>query len=184
MSKPGANDQELAQKARGGDSQAFEELVRLYQGPIYGFLLRLSGNEEDAMELTQATFVKSWMAIRRFRGDSTFRTYLYAIATNAWRNTFRDRSRRPTVDIEEIPLASNQNPFEETEKARLLEKLWGLVRCLPPKQKEVVLLRAREGMSFEEAAKVMGCSVGAAKASYHHAVAKLRGGFGGGRDGM
>ena len=149
MSRPGANDQELAQKARGGDSQAFEELVRLYQRPIYGFLLRLSGSEEDAVELTQITFVKSWMAIGSFRGDSTFRTYLYAIATNAWRNTLRDRSRRPTIDVEEIPLASNQNPFEETAKVRLQEKLWNLVQCLPPKQKEVVLLRVREGMSFE-----------------------------------
>ena len=173
MIRPGENDQELAKKARGGDGQAFEELVRLYQKKIYGFLLRLSGSEEDAMELTQATFVKSWMAIRSFRGESSFRTYLYTIAANSWRNTLRDRSRRPSVDLEDIPLASDQSPHEEAEKSQRHDKLWRVIGCLPQRQKEVVLLRIREGMPFEEAARIMGCSVGAAKANYHQAVKKL-----------
>jgi len=175
MIRPGENDQELAKRASGGDGQAFEELVRLYRKKIYGFLLRLSGSEEDAMELTQVTFVRSWMAIRNFRGESSFRTYLYTVAANSWRNTIRDRSRRPFIDVEDIPLASDQSPHNEAEKSQRQEKLWSVVGSLPHRQKEVVLLRIREGLPFEEAAKVMGCSVGAAKASYHQAVKRLRG---------
>jgi len=175
MKRPGENDQELAKKARGGDGQAFEELVRLYQRMIYGFLFRLSGSKEDAMELTQLTFVKSWMAIGSFRGESSFRTYLYTVAANAWRNTLRDRYRRPTVDVDEIPLASDHSPHEEAEKSQQQERLWILVDRLPRRQKEVVLLRIREGLSFVEAARIMGCSIGAAKANYHQAVKRLRG---------
>jgi RNA polymerase sigma-70 factor (ECF subfamily) len=174
MSRPCGIEEELVARAREGESQAFEELVRMFQQPIYGFLYRLSGSEDDAMELTQSTFVKSWIAIGKFRGESSFRTYLYKIATNAWRNTLRDRSRRPSVNVDDIPLASSENPYEEAERSQELERLWSLVRHLPARQKEIVLLRIREGMPFEEAAKVMECSVGAAKASYHHAVGKLR----------
>ena len=173
MSRPGENDQELAKRARGGDDQAFEKLVRLYQKKIYGFLLRLSGSEEDAMELTQATFVKSWMAIRSFRGESSFRTFLYTVAANSWRNILRDRSRRHSVNLEDIPLASGQNPHEEVEKSQRRKKLWSAIGNLPQRQQEVVLLRIREGLPFDEAAEVMGCSLGAAKASYHQAVKRL-----------
>jgi len=167
-------ERDLVEKARGGDNHAFEELVRLYQRQIYGFLYRLSGNIEDAMELTQSTFVKSWVSLARFRGESSFRTYLYQIAANAWRNTVRDRSRRPSVDIEMVPLTSGDDPHAEVEGAAERDRLWRSVDHLPPRQREVLVLRVREGLSFEETARIMGCSTGAAKASYHHAVGRLK----------
>ena len=174
MNSRDENEREIVERARRGDPLAFEELVRLYQRPLYGFLYRLSGNVEDAMELTQSAFVRSWTSLARFRGESSFRTYLYKIAANAWRNTVRDRSRRPSVDLEKVPLMSNDDPHADAESAQEQNLLWRAVDRLPPRQREILVLRIREGLSFEEAAKVMVCSVGAAKASYHQAVGKLK----------
>ena len=167
-------ERELLASARRGDNGAYEDLVRMYQRQIYTFLYRLSRNVEDAMELTQYTFVKAWISLGRFRGESSFKTYLYRIAANAWRNTVRDRVRHKSVDLDNVTLVSNQDPLRELEKSREHDQLWASVDRLPPRQKEVLVLRIREGFSFEETARIMGCTTGSAKASYHHAISKIK----------
>lgn len=164
----------LVERARKGDNQAFEDLVRMHQESLFRYLCRLTGSSEEAMELTQGSFVKAYMSIRRFRGDSTFKTYLYRIASNSWRNALRDRGRRRNVDIEGVPIASANDPHEELVRAQEQDRFWSLVDSLPSRQKEALILRVREGHSFEEVARVMGCTTGAAKANYHHAVVKLK----------
>lgn len=167
-------ERELLARARNGDDSAFESLVRMYQRQVYTFLYRLSSDMEDAMELTQSTFVKAWISLERFRGESSFRTYLYRIAANAWRNSVRDRVRRRVVDLDDVPLVSDQDPHFELEASREQALLGSLVDQLPPRQKEVLVLRIREGLSFTEAAEIMGCTTGSARASYHHAVRRLK----------
>jgi len=167
-------ERELVERARKGDDQAFEDLVRMYQEPLYRYLCRLSGDGEDAMELTQNSFVKAYLSIRRFRGDSSFKTYLFAIASNTWKNTLRDRGKRRSVDIEQVPITSGDNPHDEIVRHQEQRRFWSLVDKLPARQKEALTLRIREGYPFEEVAKVMGCTTGSAKASYHHAVDKLK----------
>jgi RNA polymerase sigma-70 factor (ECF subfamily) len=149
----------------------------MYQKSLYRYLCRLSGNLEDAMELTQSSFVKAYLSIGRFRGDSSFKTYLYRIASNTWRNTLRDRGRRYNIDIDDVPITSGDNPHENLAREQEQEKFWSLVDDLPARQKEALILRVREGYPFEEVARVMGCSTGSAKASYHHAVGKLKSAF-------
>jgi len=167
-------ERELVNRARKGDNEAFEDLVRMHQEPLYRYLCRLSGNGEDAMELTQSSFVKAYLSIGRFRGDSSFKTYLFRIASNTWRNTIRDRGRRRNVDIDQVSIASGDNPHEKAVQAQEHKRFWSLVEELPERQKEALTLRVREGYPFEEVAKVMGCTTGSAKASYHHAVGKLK----------
>lgn len=167
-------ERELVNRARKGDNEAFEDLVRMYQEPLYRYLCRLSGNSEDAMELTQNSFVKAYFSIGRFRGESSFKTYLYRIASNTWRNTMRDRGRRITVDIDKVPIASGDNPHNDLVRAQEHNRFWSQVEELPARQKEALTLRVREGHPFEEVAKIMGCTTGSAKASYHHAVGKLK----------
>ena len=167
-------ERELVNRARKGDNEAFEDLVRMYQEPLYRYLCRLSGNVEDAMELTQNSFVKAYLSIGRFRGDSTFKTYLFRIASNLWRNTIRDRGKRRNIDIDQVSIASGDNPHEEVVRNQEQKRFWSLVEELPARQKEALTLRIREGYPFEEVAKVMGCTIGSAKASYHHAVGKLK----------
>jgi RNA polymerase sigma-70 factor (ECF subfamily) len=167
-------ERELVERARKGDNEAFEDLVRMYQVSLYRYLCRLSGNVEDAMELTQSSFVKAYLSIKRFRGDSSFKTYLYKIASNNWRNSLRDRGRRQNIDIDDVPIASSDNPHDDLVRGQEQQKFWLLVDKLPARQKEALILRVREGHTFEEVARVMGCSIGSAKASYHHAVGKLK----------
>lgn len=167
-------ERELVKRARKGDNSAFEDLVRMYQKALYRYLCRLSGNGEDAMELTQSSFVKAYLSIGRFRGDSSFKTYLFAIASNTWRNTIRDRGKRKNIDIDQVTIASGDNPHDTVELNQERQKFWALVEDLPARQKEALILRVREGYDFEEVARVMGCTTGSAKASYHHAVGKLK----------
>jgi RNA polymerase sigma-70 factor (ECF subfamily) len=167
-------ERDLVNRARTGDSEAFEDLVRMYQEPLYRYLCRLSRNGEDAMELTQNSFVKAYFSIGRFRGESSFKTYLYRIASNTWRNTLRDRSRRINVDIDQVSIASGDNPHSDLVRDQEQKRFWSLVEELPARQKEALTLRVREGCSFEEVARIMGCTTGSAKASYHHAVGKLK----------
>jgi len=167
-------ERELVNRARRGDNEAFEDLVRMHQEPLYRYLCRLSGNGEDAMELTQSSFVKAYLSIGRFRGESSFKTYLFRIASNTWRNTIRDRGRRRNVDIDQVSIASENNPHDEVVRKLEQKRFWSLVEELPARQKEALTLRVREGYPFEKVAKVMGCTTGSAKASYHHAVGKLK----------
>jgi RNA polymerase sigma-70 factor (ECF subfamily) len=167
-------ERELVSRARKGDNEAFEDLVRMYQEALFRYLCRLSGNGDDAMELTQSSFVKAYLSIKRFRGDSSFKTYLFRIASNTWRNTIRDRGRRRSVDIDQVPVASRDNPHDEVVRNQESIRFWSFVEELPARQKEALTLRIREGYPFEQVAKVMGCTTGSAKASYHHAVGKLK----------
>lgn len=168
---------ELVKRAREGDNKAFEDLVRMHQRALYRYLCWLSGDSEDAMELTQSSFVKAYLSIGRFRGESSFKTYLFRIASNTWRNSVRDRGRRQNIDIEKVPIVSGHNPHDVVAHGQEQQRFWTLVEGLPARQKEALVLRLREGYSFEKVAEVMGCTTGAAKASYHHAVAKLKSAF-------
>ena len=169
----------LVNKARKGDNGAFEDLVRMHQESLYRYLCRLSGNSEEAMELTQSSFVKAYISIKRFRGESSFKTYLFRIGSNAWRNAVRDGRRRYKVDMDKVVLAAGDNPHNEVARDQLQRKFWSQVEKLPARQKEALILRVREGCSFDEVAKIMSCTTGAAKASYHHAVEKLKQALGG-----
>lgn len=174
MSNDSKLEQELVARARKGDDTAFENLVRMHQRQLYGYLYRLSGDMDDAMEITQTAFVKAYQSIGRFRGDSSFKTWLFRIASNTWRNTIRDRSSRKTVPLDTVPLSSAHDPLADAVKNQEQEMLAAAVKKLPPRQQQALVLRVQEGCSFAEVARIMNCSTGAAKASYHHAVVKLK----------
>ncbi|MDT8396768.1 MAG: sigma-70 family RNA polymerase sigma factor [bacterium] len=174
MSDDGRLEQELVARARKGDEAAFENLVRMHQRQLYGYLFRLSGNVDDAMEITQRAFVKAYRSIGRFRGDSSFKTWLFRIASNTLKNTIRDRSRRRTVPLDALPLSSGRDPLDDAVQSQERAMLAAAVKTLPPRQRQALVLRTAEGCSFDEVARIMNCSTGAAKASYHHAVGKLK----------
>jgi RNA polymerase sigma-70 factor (ECF subfamily) len=174
MSDDARLEKELVARARKGDDAAFENLVRMHQRQLYGYLYRLSGDMDDAMEITQNAFVKAYQSMGRFRGDSSFKTWLFRIASNTWKNTIRDRSRRKTVQLDTVPLSSPHDPLNDAVESQERAMFAAAVKKLPPRQKQALVLRAQEGCSFDEVARIMNCSTGAAKASYHHAVGKLK----------
>ncbi len=173
-------DLDLVRRAAAGEREAFDDLVMKYQKPLYSLLYRMVSNREDAADLLQKTFVKAFTGLSSFEQRSTFKTWLYQIAINLAKNVYRDRSRVEHVSIDNVILRKNPRTLEtliEKERRILLRQA---LAGLPEKQRITLLLRIQGEKKFEEIAAIMECSLGTAKANYHHAVQKLKAVMGGG----
>jgi RNA polymerase sigma-70 factor (ECF subfamily) len=172
-------DRDLINRALAGEREAFDELVVKYQKPLYSMLYRMVSNQEDAADLLQNAFVKAFTGLGSFEGRSSFKTWLYQIAINLAKNVYRDRSRAEYVQIENVVIRRDPRTLETliVKENRML--LRQALSGLPEKQRLTLLLRIQEDKKFEEIAGIMKCSVGTAKANYHHAVQKLKGIMGG-----
>ena len=167
-------DLDLIGRAAAGEREAFDELVLKYQKPLYSLLYRMVSNSEDAADLLQKTFIKAFTGLRSFERRSTFKTWLYQIAINLAKNVYRDRSRAEHVPIDDVIIRRNPRTLEtliEKENRLLLRKA---LAGLPEKQRITLLLRIQGEKKFDEIAAIMKCSLGTAKANYHHAVQKLK----------
>lgn len=168
-------DLDLIARATAGERAAFDELVIKYQKPLYSLLYRMVSSREDAADLLQNAFVKAFTGLGSFERRSSFKTWLYQIAINLAKNVYRDRSRAEYVQIENVVIRRNPRTVETliVKENRML--LRQALSGLPEKQRITLLLRIQEDKKFEEIAGIMKCSVGTAKANYHHAVQKLKG---------
>ncbi len=177
-------DDRLVERARAGDEEAFEDLVKRYEKPIYYLALRSVREEQAAADLAQTAFLKAYEGLRGFRGQASFKTWLYRIAMNLCKNYLRDQGKKKVESLGEMDPPSTANPLRELiehEGRKLLTGAWGK---LPEKQRLTVTLKVHEGMKYREIAKVMGCSVGTVKANFHHACTKLKTMLQEGRDEM
>jgi RNA polymerase sigma-70 factor (ECF subfamily) len=168
------DDLDLINRTGAGDREAFNELVRKYQRPLYAMLYRMVGNHEDASDLVQKAFVKAFTGLRSFERRASFKTWLYQIAINLAKNVYRDRARFTQVPIDEVIIKREPRTLDaliQNENSLLLRKA---VAGLPEKQRLTLLLRVRQEKKFEEIAEIMKCSIGTSKANYHHAVQKLK----------
>ena len=167
-------DLDLITRTAAGEREAFNELVIKYQKPLYSLLYRMVSNHEDAADLLQKTFVKAFTGLAGFERRSSFKTWLYQIAINLAKNIYRERARNEHVPIDDVVISKHPRVVEtliaKQNRQRLRETLGGL----PEKQRMTLLLRIQEGKKFEEIAEIMRCSIGTAKANYHHAVQKLK----------
>ncbi len=168
------DDLDLIKRTVAGDREAFDELVRRHQRQLYAMLFRMVGNQEDAADLMQRAFVKAFTGLGSFERRSSFKTWLYRIAINLAKNTYRDRARAEYVSIDDVVLSRNPRTLD----ALIVQENRSLVRKalagLPEKQRTTLILRIQGEKKFEEIADLMQCSVGTAKANYHHAVQKLK----------
>lgn len=166
-------DLRLVEKYISGDTEAVEDIVSKYQRHIFAITYRMTGDIEDAKDLTQKTFVRAVQGLRGFRKESSFKTWLYRIAINLSLNHLKNE-RRAENGLEESVMTNNPltlSALIDEEKRHDVRK--GLDE-LPQRQRLAVILRAYEGLSCSETARVMGCSEGAVKAHYHHGVKRLR----------
>jgi RNA polymerase sigma-70 factor, ECF subfamily len=167
-------DLDLINRTEAGEREAFDDLVRKYQKPLYAMLYRMVGNHEDASDLLQKAFVKAFTGLKSFERRATFKTWLYQIAINLAKNVYRDRARIEQVPIDDVIIKRNPRTLETmiiNENRQLLRQ--SLAR-LPEKQRITLMLRVQSEKKFEEIAGIMKCSVGTAKANFHHAVQKLK----------
>lgn len=184
MSEP--SDSDAIQRVLNGDQEAFALLVRRHQRDVYRLAIRMTGRHEDADEVAQEAFVRAYRGLRRFRGSSSFKTWLYRIVVNLSinrRNKTR-RERERTVPLEDVRTGIAPTAPREVLASQRQAKVRRAVSRLPARQRETLVLRLHKEMKFAEIAQVMNCSVGTAKANFFHAVVKLKKALAGQNDGL
>ena len=180
---PMEEDIQLLDRHASGDREAFDELVRKYQKPLYSLLYRMVSDADDAADLVQKTLVKAFTGISGFEHRSSFKTWLYQIAINLAKNLYRDRARVQHVPIDEVVISRNPGTVESLIRKQIKNRLREAVAGLPEKQRLTVMLRIQEQKTFDEIAAILCCSTGTAKANYHHGVQKLKNRMAGERSG-
>lgn len=165
----------LVDAARAGDRAAMEALLEKYRREVFFLCLKMVGQEEDAEELAQQTFLNAFRAVGRFRGGAAFRTWLYQIAINLCRS-HRTR-RRPVAELrEDAPAddAAHASPLEKTLRDERAREAAAGLKLLPDKQKAAVILRIFNELEYEEIGEIIGCSAGTAKVNFHYGIENLR----------
>ncbi len=179
---------EFIEKLKQGDAKAFDTLVLRYSSDIYGLLYRITEDAEEASDLTQETFLRALKAIKKFRGDSELKTWLFRIAINQSRNRFRwwkRRKKEKTISLD-APVGESNTPMSETvstnyaspEETTLQNErekfLVEALKELPDIFREAVILCDIEGLSYEEIAKVLDLNMGTVKSRIARGRVELR----------
>ncbi|MBM3314867.1 sigma-70 family RNA polymerase sigma factor [candidate division WOR-3 bacterium] len=148
-------DQELVARARAGELDAFEELVRRHQHGLYCFVYRTCGDAASAEEVAQAALVKAWSALAGFRGAASFKTWLYRIGANLAIN--RRTRGRPTVELDEqLPAPEAGEPETEYRRKQREQAVRQALGRLPADQRTALVLATYEEMSYGEIGETMG----------------------------
>lgn len=172
------NEPALIQRAQKGDHDAFAALVNEHQRYVYNLAFRVVKDENEALDLTQETFVRAWTALPNFRGQSQFRTWLYRITTNLCYNRLPGL-RRSLNDLGddvmgEIPETNLDNPAQKFEGNEIKTHLHKAINDLDPNYKLLITLRYQNELSYEEIAATLNLPLGTVKTGLFRAKEKLR----------
>ncbi|MBI4970627.1 MAG: sigma-70 family RNA polymerase sigma factor [Candidatus Omnitrophica bacterium] len=180
-------DRKLVERARGGDARAFRELFDKYEKRVYVICYGIVRHREDALDLVQETFIKTYKSLAYFRHEANFYTWLYRIASNSCLDFLRKRKREKnpvplaeelgadpeTGDKEGAIVKSTDNPRETVVRKELAVQIEAAIQSLPPDHRSVVLLREVEKLSYDEIAKILGIQVGTVMSRLFYARKKL-----------
>ena len=165
-----SNDQMLVERVQGGDTTAFDVLVRKYQHKIIKLVSRYVHDPEAALDVAQEAFLKAYRGLASFRGDSAFYTWLYRISINTAKNYLVQQSRRsPDLDVDPqeaeyyegaSALKENDTPERHLLTEEIERTVYRAIRELPDDLKTAITLRELEGMSYEQIAEAMDCPIG------------------------
>lgn len=181
-----ATDKELVAWAKNKDFAAYDELVRRLQERVYSTVYNMTSNHEDAADLVQEAFVKAWQALDRFKGDSSFYTWIYRIAVNRTLNFLKSRKNkrhrslndldaRVEHDPDLVALISHRTPRRDLKLAELQEKLNEAMQGLSEAHRTVVVLHDIQGVPHDEIAEIMGCNPGTVRTRLFYARKQLQG---------
>jgi RNA polymerase sigma-70 factor (ECF subfamily) len=175
-------EQRLIQMSRQGDMEAFNDLVRLYEGRVYNLCYRILGDPDSAADAAQDAFISSYRNLPRFRGGS-FRSWLLRIATNTCYDMLRARKRRPTASLD-ATIADEQHGFDPPDPAEspddvaLRHELGAAIQqglaLLPDEQRIVLVLSDIQGLPYGEIAEIVGANLGTIKSRLSRGRARLR----------
>jgi RNA polymerase sigma-70 factor (ECF subfamily) len=171
------SDPELVQEVRNGNRRAYTELMRRYQQRVYWTARRIVGSHADAEDVTQESFVKAFLSLGDFRGDSSFFTWLYRITVNLSLNAIRKKQVMNYLRQSEIInrfLPSQDNPEDDLNYSETERRLHEAIALLPEKQKAVFVMRFFDELPYEDISHILNTSVGGLKANYFHALKKVQ----------
>jgi RNA polymerase sigma-70 factor (ECF subfamily) len=183
------DDLSLVRRAQAGEQSAYDELVRRYQRQIYGVIYNMTSHHEDANDLTQDAFVKAWQALKSFKGDSSFFTWLYRIAINRTLNHLKQRKFRDgkhamslnDLDTEAehhpdlVALVSDKTPRRDVALEELKEKLNAALQRLSENHRIVVTLHDIQGLPHDEIARILDCNTATVRTRLYYARQQLQG---------
>ena len=173
----------IVRKVLGGDANAFETLVLEYEKNVYNIALRMTGNSEDAADMTQEAFIKAYNSLQSFRGDSKFSVWLYRIVSNVCLDFLRSKNRRPTVSLSvedddgedaQLDVADeSQSPELLLDRKLTRDSVRLGLDSLPPDYRQILLLREIQGLSYDEIAQALSLEVGTVKSRIFRARKRL-----------
>ena len=183
--KPQNEDLELVQRSKQGDTSAYDDLVRRYQERVYATIYHMTANHEDANDLAQETFIKGYQALKSFKGDSSFYTWVYRIAVNKTINFLKQRKNKIHLSLNDldfnaendpdlVALVSDKTPRRDIALTELQEKLNAALLKLSEVHRLVVTLHDVQGLSHEEIGKIMDCNIGTVRSRLFYARQQLQ----------
>lgn len=180
------SDDELLNEIKNGNEKGFDVLVLRYQERVYQIAFRIVKNQEDAWELAQETFIRAYKAIPKFKGKSSFYTWLFRICFNL-SITFSKKKQKDrkmisldtlpeeTITLQAVnPKTEISQPETQIKHNKLAKAISVAIEQLPFQQKQVFMMRQYDDMKNEEIANVLNLSVSGVKSNYHHAIKKLK----------
>jgi len=176
----GHEDNFLIKQAIRGDAYAFEQLMRKHESRMYSVALRMCGNREDAQDCVQDAMLRIYRALDRFKGQSSFSTWVYRITMNTCLDELRRRKVRASTSLDSL-LESGWSPTDETDTpehhaidAERRKALSGAIQSLPEDMRSAIVLREMQGLSYEEISDVLSVNVGTIKSRISRGREKLR----------
>ncbi|MGE9266579.1 MAG: sigma-70 family RNA polymerase sigma factor [Verrucomicrobiales bacterium] len=181
-----AGDEELVSRAQAGDTRAFDVLVDRYSRKLYGMVYHMTSNRDDTHDLLQDVFAKAYQSLGKFRGKSTFYTWVYTIAYNMTLNFLRKKKRRATWSLNDIDsgiendpamidLRYEVNPRRLSGVNELQKKLNEALQALSDDHRAVVTMFDIQGMPHAEISKILGVSEGTVRSRLYYAHQQLQG---------
>ncbi|MEA3188428.1 MAG: polymerase sigma-70 factor, subfamily [Chthoniobacter sp.] len=180
-------DSELVAQCQHGDTLAFNELVTRYRNKVYAMIYNMVRNEQDAWDLAQDGFLKAWKSIGKFRGQSSFYTWLYRIMMNVTIDWVRKKRIQGEGEFDEtlglkgidpgaVAVAKTELlPHRKMEAAEIRARIDQAIEKLTPEHRAVILMREMDGLEYQEIADAMGCSIGTVMSRLFYARKKMQG---------
>jgi RNA polymerase sigma-70 factor (ECF subfamily) len=187
LAQADVSEPDLVKQCQAGQTEAFDQLVTRYRTRVFAMIYNMVHNEQDAWDLAQDSFVKAWKSIGRFRGQSSFYTWIYRIVMNVtidWLRKkqikagdaeFNDEIRLPEVDpaARTVPKAEAL-PYQRMEQGEIRARIDNAIAQLSPEHRAVILMKETEGMQYHEIAEALGCSIGTVMSRLFYARKKLQ----------
>ena len=177
-----SSDEELVARSMGGDLDSFNQLVLRWERPIYALAYRVIGREEDARDVAQETFLRAFRALKGFKGQAKFSSWLYRITLNLCRDWIRREKRTPIAvapeGVDLVELAGEATPSESMEELVARRQLGRAVSkamaLLPEEQRTAIILKEYHGLTFQEIAELLDCPLSTVKTRLYQGLSVVR----------